>query len=88
MQSAIKGTIADVNGLENSTVSQTISGQKGQSGRIFLTTPEAAAYLRRSVSWLLRQPDIAYIPGKPNLYAQEDLDVWVDRHTVRPKVRV
>lgn len=54
----------------------------------YLTTREAAVYLRRSVSWLLRQPDIAYIPGKPNLYEKKDLDAWLRKHKVEPRVRV
>ena len=55
---------------------------------VFMTTGEAAAYLRKSASWLLHQRDIAYLPGKPNLYRQRDLDTWAERHTVRPKVRI
>ena len=43
-----------------------------------LTTPEAAAYLRRSVTWLLRQGDIPYIRGVPNLYRRVDLDRWIE----------
>jgi len=52
----------------------------------YLTTVEAAQYLRKSVSWLLRQPDIPYLPGKPNLYAKADLDDWFERSKFRPKV--
>ncbi len=54
----------------------------------YLTTDEAAAYLRKSVSWLLRVPDMAFLRGKPNLYAQTDLDAWVERHKHRPRVKV
>jgi hypothetical protein len=50
----------------------------------YLTTPEAAAYLRRSVSWLLRRGDIAYLPGRPNTYCITDLDEWVSQHKHRP----
>lgn len=50
-----------------------------------LTTEEAAAYLRHSVSWLLRQPDIAYIKSTPNLYRRVDLDDWLKRHTLKPR---
>ena len=53
----------------------------------YLTTPEAAKYLRKSVSWLLRRHDIAYIPGKPNLYAKADLDRWFQKHKISPRVR-
>ena len=54
----------------------------------YLTTDEAAAYLRKSVSWLLRVPDMAFLRGKPNLYAKSDLDAWVERHKHRPRVKV
>jgi hypothetical protein len=54
----------------------------------YLTTDEAAAYLRKSVSWLLRVPDMAFLRGKPNLYAKNDLNAWVERHKHRPRVKV
>jgi hypothetical protein len=54
----------------------------------YLTTPEAAKYLRKSVSWILRQGDIAYVPGKPNVYAKQDLDRWFQKHKVVPRVRI
>jgi hypothetical protein len=54
----------------------------------YLTTDEAAAYLRKSVSWLLRVPDMVFLRGKPNLYAKNDLNAWVDRHKHRPRVKV
>jgi hypothetical protein len=54
----------------------------------YLTTDEAAAYLRKSVSWLLRVPDMAFLRGKPNLYAKNDLNAWVERHKYRPRVKV
>lgn len=53
-------------------------------GRRYLTTPEAADYLRKSQSWLLRQGDLAYLPGRPNTYAIVDLDEWVARHKHQP----
>ncbi len=48
----------------------------------YLTTVEAARHMRRSVSWLLRQKDIPYYRGKPNLYLRNDLDSWfqTNRH--------
>ena len=52
-----------------------------------MTTAEAAQYMRRSVSWLLRQPDVPYLQGKPNLYARADLDDWYERSKLRPKVQ-
>lgn len=55
---------------------------------VLLTTKEAAEYMRKSPSWLLHCKDIAYLPGKPNLYRRSDLDIWVERNIVRPKVRV
>ena len=54
----------------------------------YLTSDEAAAYLRKSVSWLLRVRDMAFLRGKPNLYAKNDLDAWVERHKHRPRVKV
>ena len=54
----------------------------------YLTSDEAAAYLRKSVSWLLRVRDMAFLRGKPNLYAKADLDAWVERHKHRPRVKV
>ena len=44
----------------------------------YMTTEESAHYLRRSVSWMLRQKDIPYYRGKPNLYRRGDLDHWMD----------
>ncbi len=55
---------------------------------VLLTTNEAAEYMRKSPSWLLHRGDIAYLPGKPNLYRRSDLDIWVERNIVRPKVRI
>jgi len=40
------------------------------------------------VSWLLRVPDMAFLRGKPNLYAKSDLDAWVERHKFRPRLKV
>ena len=50
----------------------------------YLTTEEAAAYLRRTVSWLLRQADIPYLPGRPNTYAMRDLDEWFEGNKNNP----
>jgi len=43
----------------------------------YLNTRDAAKYLSRSVSWMLRQKDIPYYRGKPNLYLTNDLDNWM-----------
>lgn len=64
------------------------SGSMNAADSVLMTTPEAAAYIRKSVSLLLHQRDIAYLPGKPNLYRRKELDVWIDRHMVRPNVRI
>lgn len=48
--------------------------------REYLTTPEAADYLRMSESRLLRIPDIKYLRGRPNTYAKRHLDDWFDRN--------
>jgi len=37
---------------------------------------------------LLRVPDMAFLRGKPNLYAKSDLDAWVERHKFRPRLKV
>lgn len=50
-----------------------------------LTSQEAAAYLRHSTSWLLRQPDLPYIKSTPNLYRRVDLDDWIKRHVLKPR---
>lgn len=52
----------------------------------YLTTKEAAAYLRRSVSWLIRRKDIPYLPGNPNAYARADLDEWFESNKYKPMV--
>ena len=52
-----------------------------------MKTQVAAAYLQKSVSWLLRRPDIPYLPGKPNLYKRRDLDHWFTRNMIKPTVR-
>lgn len=71
--------------LENPVPTGTITNRtKKAEANALLTTAEAAAYLRRSVSWLLHQRDITYLPGKPNLYRQRDLDIWFERHARAP----
>lgn len=54
----------------------------------YLTTPEAAEYLRKSTSWLLHQADIPYLSGNPNIYKRKDLDAWFDRRKIRPRLEV
>ena len=50
----------------------------------YLTTKEAAAYLRKSVSWLIRRKDIPYVSGNPNTYAMADLDKWFESNKYIP----
>lgn len=50
----------------------------------YMTISEAAAYLRRSVSWLVRRRDIPYVRGHPNTYARQDLDAWFRRNCRDP----
>lgn len=50
----------------------------------YMTTEEAAAYLRRTPSWLLRQPTIRFLPGRPNTYARRHLDQWFDDNAMSP----
>ena len=77
---------ADVADLENREPSQTINGQRGEPRRVYLTTPEAVAHLRKSVSWLLRHHDMPFLPGNPNIYKRSDLDEWFERSKVKPRV--
>ena len=51
-----------------------------------MTTAEAARYLRKSESWLLRQHDIEYVRGIPNTYERVALDDWFERHKYVPEV--
>ena len=51
-----------------------------------MTTPEAARYLRKSESWLLRQSGISYKRGIPNTYKRKDLDDWFERNKFTPTV--
>lgn len=52
----------------------------------YMNTESAAAYLNRSVSWILKQRSIPYLPGKPNTYKRADLDNWFERGKVRPRI--
>jgi len=52
----------------------------------YLTTPKAAAFLHRSTSWLLRQKDIAYLRGRPNVYDVRDLMDWFEKNKHRPMI--
>lgn len=53
----------------------------------YLTTCEAAKYLRMSVSQLMRLGDLAYLKGRPNIYDRRDLDDWFARHKYNPLQR-
>lgn len=71
--------------LENQNHAEKICAAKPKvNANVLMTTAEAAAYMRKSVSWLLHQRDITYLPGKPNLYRQRDLDIWFERHARAP----
>lgn len=69
----------------DTTVSTLEAGGNGLSSP-FMTTIEAAQYLRKSDSWLLRQPDIPYLKGTPNTYKKQDLDDWFELHKCQPRV--
>lgn len=58
-----------------------------RTGNDYMTSSEAAEYLRRSKSFLVRQPDIPYLPGHPNTYSKRDLDEWFERHKKQPRIR-
>ena len=51
----------------------------------YMPTPEAARYIRKSVSWLLRCGVIPFMPGKPNVYARRDLDAWFESNKHVPR---
>lgn len=51
-----------------------------------MTTGQAASYLRHSTSWLLKRNDIPYIKGLPNIYQKKDLDAWLTRHKIKPRI--
>jgi len=79
--------------LESTLSADTRNQQKGENGlsgnsdaQTYLTTEEAAMYLRKSTSWLTRQPDIPYVKGVPNIYKRTDLDDWFERHKFVPEV--
>lgn len=64
---------------ENTQVADDIgSEENGAKDSKYLTTIEAAKYMRRSRGWILNRKDIPYYRGKPNLYLKRDLDVWLD----------
>lgn len=80
-----------VSGLHGTTLGSPDSGPTSRPDKLgsqsvgaptgeYLTTGEAARYLRMSVSRLLRIPDIRYLRGRPNTYARRDLDEWFERH--------
>ena len=50
----------------------------------YLTTDEAAEYLRVSPSFILRQQSIPYLKGRWNVYAKRDLDAWFDKNKALP----
>ena len=52
-----------------------------------LTTREAAAYLRRSTSWLVKRNDIPFVRGTPNTYKKSDLDGWFKANKFVPNIR-
>ncbi len=52
----------------------------------YLTTRDVAKLCRRSVPWVLRQKDLPYRPGRPNLYSRRDLDAWFERTKRNPLV--
>ena len=55
-------------------------------GSSYLRTEEAARYLRKSSSWLLKRHDIPYLKGVPNIYRKKDLDDWFERNMFEPSI--
>lgn len=62
--------------------------RNGQPGGLpeYMKTREAAMYLRKSVSWLVKRHDIAYVKGVPNIYKRKDLDSWFERNKFQPSL--
>ena len=52
----------------------------------YLTTEEAAQYMRKSESWLIKQADLPFLKSAPNLYSKKDLDDWFERHKFHPRL--
>lgn len=72
----------------NTHVTQISMSEGGVSATVYsdyLTTQEASSYLKRSVSWMLRQKDIPYLRGAPNTYARKDLDDWFEQNKHKPR---
>lgn len=77
--------------IPESTLSADNSSQRNGNGLPhfekygeYMTTEEAARYLRRSVSFVLRQKNIPYLPGHPNSYRRKDLDEWFEKNKRTP----
>jgi len=52
----------------------------------YMTTDEAAVHMKVSKSYLLRQPDIPFLKGKPNIYKRSDLDAWFEQRKFKPEL--
>ncbi len=70
-----------------------ITGRRGdvavvrpEEAASYLTTAEAARYLRKSASWLVKRHDIPYLKGVPNIYRKKDLDGWFERNMFEPGI--
>ena len=95
MKTAETTTTADDDHLPTSPSNRTVrfaakalnaDDVRGCGGSPYLTTPEAARYLRKSPSWLLKRPDIPFLKSVPNIYKKKDLDDWFERNKFEPSI--
>jgi hypothetical protein len=74
----VKNTEIQNDEAENAQIANNTGSDATAREDRYLTTVEAARHMRRSVSWILRQKDIPYYRGKPNLYLVAELDSWFE----------
>jgi len=74
----VEKTEKQIGDAENTQVANNTGSDATTREDRYLTTVEAARHMRRSVSWILRQKDIPYYRGKPNLYLVAELDSWFE----------
>lgn len=68
------------NNHADAIVAHSSEDARSDYGIEYMTTVEAARYMRHSTDWLLRQKDIPFYRGKPNLYLRKDLDAWLEEN--------
>ena len=79
-----QASLASWMSVQMAAISKAVSGNA--DAREYMTTEEAAAYMRKSASWLVKRNDIPYVKGVPNIYRKSDLDSWFERSKFRPSL--